>query len=107
MESAKRRVTPVKPVSRKGIRYEQIRGAKARGFEQNGGIIAAIDESTSEELWTLIVYTTEYDPQEEADVQDVFITKLSINWRGTKLKVVNERKRTFEIDLATQSVTEL
>ena len=107
MESAKRRVIRVNPVSKNGVRYEEIRGAKGRGFEQNGGVIAAVDEATDKELWTLVVYKTEYDPQEEADVQDVFISKLKVNWRGTKLKVVNERKRSFEVDLETKTVTEL
>ena len=107
MESAKRRVIRVNPVSKNGVRYEEIRGAKGRGFEQNGGVIAAVDEATDKELWTLVVYKTEYDPQEEADVQDVFISKLKVNWRGTKLKVVNERKRSFEVDLETKAVTEL
>ncbi|MCP4117534.1 MAG: hypothetical protein GY737_19490 [Desulfobacteraceae bacterium] len=106
METAKRRVKRVKPVSKHGIRYEEIRGARARGFPQNGGIIAAIDESTEKELWSLVVYETVYDEREELDVQDVYIKKLKVNWRGTVLTVVNERNKTYEINLKDQSVIE-
>ncbi|MBI9090633.1 MAG: hypothetical protein JEZ12_15560 [Desulfobacterium sp.] len=106
MENAKRRVKRVKPVSKHGIRYEEIRGARARGFPQNGGIIAAIDETTEKAIWTLVVYETVYDDQEELDVQDVYITKLKVNWRGTILTVVNERHKKYEIKLKDQSIIE-
>lgn len=106
MENAKRRVKRVKPVSKHGIRYEEIRGARTRGFPQNGGIIAAIDETTEKEIWTLIIYETVYDDQEELDVQDIYITKLKVNWRGTILTVVNERHKAYEINLKDQSVIE-
>jgi hypothetical protein len=43
MESAKRRVPKVEPVTAGRIRYEALRAARARGFKQNGGVIAAID----------------------------------------------------------------
>jgi hypothetical protein len=38
MENAKRRVKKVKPVSKHGIRYGELRGARSLGFSQNGGI---------------------------------------------------------------------
>lgn len=107
VESPKRRVPSVSPVSSGGIRYEAVRGAKGRGFDQNGGIVAAIDEASGDELWVLVVYRTTYDPMEEADVQDVFITELSLSDDGHRLIVENERKEMFEVNLADRSVTEV
>ncbi|WP_156427865.1 hypothetical protein [Thiohalocapsa sp. ML1] len=105
MEKPKRRGFIADPVSKGGIRYEVLRGARARGFEQNGGIIAAIDESTGEEKWTLVVYETQYDPDEEKDVQDVLIKKMNLSWWGSKLIVTNEREEVYDVDLKTQQVS--
>ncbi len=106
MEHAKRRIKKVKPVSKHGIRYEEIKGARARGFGQNGGVIAAVDEKTGNEVWTLVVYETVYDKAEETDVQDVYITKMKVNWRGTVLTVINERHKTYLVDLNDRTITE-
>ncbi len=101
-ENAKRRVNRVAPVSKNGVRYEELRASKSRGFGQNGGVLVATDEKSGKELWTLQIYKTEYDPQEEQDVQDVFFTELQVNWLGTKLTIINERKKTFEISIKEQ-----
>ncbi|MFA5080929.1 MAG: hypothetical protein WC474_00105 [Hydrogenophilaceae bacterium] len=94
-----------KPVSRKGIRYEAIKGAKGRGLEQNGGYIAAIDESSDKELWILKVYDVVYDGEMEDDKQDVLITSLSTAWFGNRLIVCNERGEKFEVDLDSRAVS--
>lgn len=107
MESAKRMVPNVAPVTAGGVRYEVLRGARSRGFAQNGGIIAAVDAATGKELWTLIVYLIQYDPQEEADVQDVFITSLAMSKDGKKLLIKNEDKHTYSVDLADRAVKAL
>lgn len=93
------------PVSRKGVRYEAVRGGKARGLGQNGGLIAAVDEQSGQELWVLKVYDVHYDGDMEADKQDVFITGLSLSWFGNRLKVTNERGQRFEVNLDTREVT--
>lgn len=107
MESAKRRVPSVAPVTAGGVRYETVRGARARGFAQNGGVVAAVDAATGKELWTLAVYQTSYDPHEEADVQDVFITSLALSKDGRTLLVTNEAKHSYAIDLADRTITTL
>lgn len=104
-ERAKRRVTYVDPVVKKGVRYEELRGARSRSFDQNGGVLVAYDNDSNKELWTLLVYQTKYDPNEESDVQDVFFTKLSTSWFGNVLKIVNERGEVFEVDPESRSVT--
>ncbi|MCQ8105340.1 hypothetical protein NP590_14590 [Methylomonas sp. SURF-2] len=106
MESPKKRVPSVSPVINKGIRYEVLKGAKSRGFSQNGGIIAAINESDGKELWTLTVYATSYDQAEETDVQDIFITRMTLGADGQSLEIENERKKKYVVTLSDQTVTE-
>lgn len=107
MESAKRRVPQVAPVTSGGIRYEALKGARSRGFAQNGGIIAAIDTATGQELWTLVLYQTQYDTQEEADVQDVFITSLALSKDGQQLLAKSENKKSYSVNLADRAITVL
>jgi hypothetical protein len=106
MESSKRRAPAAKPVTHKGIRYEQLRGAKSRGFGQSGGIIAAIDVASGRELWTLQLYATQYDPHEETDVQEVYIEEMRIDAKSDTLIARDERGRTFVVDLKDRTVTE-
>jgi hypothetical protein len=106
MESAKRRVPKVEPVTAGKIRYEALRGARSRGFNQNGGVIAAVDTKTDKELWTLLVYETKYDANEEADVQDVFITRLKLADKGKTLVVENEKGKKFTVDIEKRMVVQ-
>ncbi len=106
-ESVKRRVPQVEPVVDNGIRYEVLRGARSRGFKQNGGVVTAIDVASGNELWTLLVYTTVSDAKEEADAQDVFITELKLSDDGRSLHVKNEAHKQFVVKLADRSIVEM
>ena len=89
----------------KGIRYQIVPGGKGRGLGQNGGIVAAVNEQTGEELWVQKVYEIVYDDDLEADKQDIAITDLKLSrWRN-RLTVKNERGERYELDLATREVT--
>lgn len=99
MESSKRRAPAAKPVTHEGIRYEQLRSA-------SGGVIAAIDVASGQELWTLQLYTTQYDPHEETDVQEVYIEEMRIDAKSDTLIARDERGRTFVVDLKDRTVTE-
>ncbi len=105
MESQDRDVPRPKPVTAAGVRYEVVRNARMRGFDQAGGVVEAVDAKTKASLWTLQVYTVRFDPQEERDVQEVFITSLAVDAAGKRLKVTNERKETYVIDTATREVS--
>jgi hypothetical protein len=96
---------PVEPVSFGGTRYEAMQWGKARGLEQNGGYVAAIDEKTGDELWLLKVYDVSYDGDMEDDKQDVFVTSLELDRDGRRLMVDNEAGNRFAIDLATRTVS--
>ena len=49
--------------------------------------------------WEKEVYTVEYNPDLESDVQDVFITSLNIE--DGKLVVVNEKGDVYKVDLSS------
>ena len=95
---------PVDPVRSGGVRYEAVQWGKARGLDQNGGYVAAIDEKTGAELWLLKVYAVRYDGEMEGDKQDVFITSLEIDHAGRRLTVENEAGDRFAVDLPSRKV---
>ena len=98
-------VKQAEPVVLKGVRYEVVRGGRGRGLGQNGGLIAAIQQDTGEELWVLKVYEVAYDGKMEDDKQDVLITGLTASrWRNC-LSLKNERGERYEVDLDTRQVT--
>ncbi len=96
---------PVAPVVVDGVRYEALQWGKARGLDQNGGYIAAVDERTGKELWILKVYDVVYDGDKEDDKQDLFITSISRTHALGGLIVEDERGRRYLVDLATRRVT--
>jgi uncharacterized protein (TIGR03382 family) len=64
--------------------------------------VVAFDATTDEQLWSVRVYTTSYDPFLEHDAQDVFLTSLAVT--GDVLSVVDEKGRHFFVDLGTHHV---
>jgi hypothetical protein len=66
------------------------------GFEQMGGYLAAYDEATGQQLWTLKVYDNQRVPK-EGDVQDVFFKSMTLQADGTPL-IENERRARFVVD---------
>lgn len=93
----------VAPVSRDGVRYEQIKNGLLAGFEQMGGYMAAIDDASGEQLWTLKVYDNRRDPEREGDVQDIFFKSMTLQDDGSML-IENERGARFIVDLKSRSV---
>jgi hypothetical protein len=106
-ESAKRQIPGVEPVESKGIRYEVIKAARSRGFAQHGGVIAAIEVKSGKELWTLQVYTVSFDAQEEQDVQERYITSMSMSPDGQSVQVLAEGQRRYAVRLSDQAITPL
>ncbi|MFZ2956103.1 MAG: hypothetical protein WA705_04330 [Candidatus Ozemobacteraceae bacterium] len=94
----------VPPVTIKNLRFEAIHWGKDRGLAQNGGYIAARDKTGGEELWTLKIYDTTYDPELESDVQDVFIVSMSKSVFGNTLKITDERGRKYVVDTEARTV---
>jgi hypothetical protein len=106
-KSAKRAPpAPVPPLTIGSMRIDVVHWARDDGFGQNGGVLRATDLNTGAELWTLKVYTIDYDASRETDVQDIFITSVRKAIFGNRLIVKDERGRRFKIDLATRAVTQ-
>ena len=99
-----KRVGPkaVAPVTVGGVRYEALPWGKKRGLGQNGGYLATFDAKTGSELGLIKVYEIKYDPKLEADVQDVFISRLD-TLDGAVL-ITDERGRKFILDPLSKSV---
>jgi len=99
-----KRVGPkaVAPVTVGSVRYEALPWGKKRGLGQNGGYLVTFDAKTGAELGLIKVYEINYDPKLEADVQDIFITRLDLVDGG--LAVTDERGRKYLLDLATKGV---
>lgn len=100
--SAKRRApADVVPVTSENVRYE------APHFNNpcasNGGCVVAYDNTSNAVLWSLRVYCTHADPNEESDVQDVFIKSLDIE--AGQLRVTNEKNQSFLVSPTTHAVT--
>ena len=107
MESAKRRAPGARPVVAGGIRYEPMRRAEEHGFEQGGGVIAALDAKTDQLLWSVQLYKTAFDAAEERDAQEVYVKELALDKSGHALLATDERKRVWSVDLATHAVTQV
>jgi hypothetical protein len=106
MESAKRRAPSARPVEHEGVRYEQLRRPKEQGFKQSGGVIAAIDEASGEQLWAVQLYETVFDSAEERDAQEVYVSELRLDAKQGVLRAVDERKRVWLIRLSDGSVSQ-
>jgi len=87
----------VQPVTHQGIEY--------RAPHEKMGVVEAWDNATGKMLWDTKVYTVNYDPKMEKDVQDIFITKLEI--KDDQLIVTNESQNRYSIDVKTQEVKKL
>ena len=91
----------IPPVVGEGVRYEAPHYNNPCG--QNGGCVVAYDDASGAQLWSVKVYCTQYDAQVETDVQDVFITSLTVE--NGQLNITNEKGLHFAIDLRTREIS--
>jgi hypothetical protein len=94
----------VAPVKAGGVRFEQVSNGLLAGFEQMGGYLAAYDDASGRQLWTLKVYDNRRSLDREGDVQDVFFKAMSLRPDGTLL-IENERGARFVVDPAARTST--
>lgn len=105
MESAKRRIPTVQPVVHQGVRYEPLRRAREHGFNQGGGVVAATEVATGQRRWAVQLYETPFDPKEERDVQEIYVTELKLAADGAALLATDERRRQWRIELSDGRVS--
>lgn len=94
----------VKPVIHNGIKYVAPH-FKFINNQREIGYVEAWDLKTDKKLWELQIYKVIYNPALEKDVQDIFITSLSV--KDGKLIVTNERNEEFEVNLETKAVKKI
>ena len=89
-----------KTTTAKAMADEIIRASRptATGYQDRA--------ASGNELWTLQVYKTEYDPREEKDVQDVYIEEMRVDAKANALILRDERGRRFSVNLTDRSVTQ-
>ena len=105
---AKRVARPVPPPVDTGtVKYVVVPWAVHSGLTHNGGYIEARDSKSDTKLWGITVYHVEYAPELEKDVQDVFITSLTLDADKNRLVVVNEAGHTYWFNLDSRTVTHL
>ena len=105
---AKRRAPEkVVSISRGDITYKIPHTVRANDSYLKGGIVEAYETKTSKLLWRIEVYKIKYDPNLERDVQDVFITSVKFSEDGKSLIIVDEKRRLFEVDLASRKVNQV
>ncbi len=90
-------------LSHNGRIYQAIHWGRARGLAQNGGYIAVIEQASGKELALVQIYALLYNPEIEADIQDIFIHKLTL--AGTDILIENELGERFALNMRNLAVT--
>ena len=67
------------------------------------GTVVATDTTSGKVLWTRQIYVVWFKPELEKDVQDCFVTSLSVN--DSALMVTNEAGQQYRLDLQTLEVS--
>jgi hypothetical protein len=99
--AAKRRAPPqVPPVKIGDVRYEQARLGPQEAKGLRSGYLAAYKGDSDTMLWRVKVYDVAYDPQLEADVQDVWFRKMSVSPDGKQILIENEIGDQFAVEIA-------
>jgi hypothetical protein len=99
--AAKRRAPPqVPPVKIGGVRYEQARLGPQEAKGLRSGYLAAYQGDGDVLLWRVKVYDVAYDPQLEADVQDVWFRKMSASPDGKQILIENEIGDQYAVEVA-------
>ena len=103
MESAKRRAPPARPLVHQGVRYEQLRRPTKQGFAQSGGVLAATDVASGKQLWVTQFVKSEFDPKEEKDAHEVYVSQLVFDANAGLLLATDERQWRWRINPADGS----
>jgi hypothetical protein len=89
----------IKPIEQDGIKYAVPNNEGRRAYVQ------AWDVKTDKKLWEADLFRTKIDPNLEEDVQWVFVKSMAFE-KG-KLKLVDEKGRSFLLDPKTRKVKEV
>ncbi len=95
----------VAAVEFEGRRYAQIAHGEDDHLDQRTGYLAVTDMATGRRLASVKVYAVAFDPDLEADVQDVFFVRLELQASERRLLIENERGQRFRVAIDGYAVT--
>jgi hypothetical protein len=72
------------------------------GTQKQMGYLNARDVKSGKLIWSRQIYAVKYDPNMERDIQDIFITSITV--QGNHLFITNERNSKYQLDLKTFEV---
>ena len=83
----------ISPIEFEGLRYAQVFNGAMEGLDQRTGYLSITDVATGRRLATIKAYVVAFDPDEEADVQDVFFTRMLLDEANRRLLIESERRQ--------------
>ena len=86
----------LKPVRGSGIEY--------RAPQKMIGCVEAWNTAENQRIWFRQIYTVQYNPSLEGDVQDIFISGLKLEAEHQRLTIENEKGGIFTLNLETLEV---
>ncbi len=97
----------VPPLEWAGIRYQQDLDGAPRQRDQGFGYVQALDASNGQVIWELKVYTVKTQPGLEADVQEVYFSRMVRVAGRDELEIENENGQRFLVDVKSRSARAL
>ena len=88
-----------------GLRYAQIINGELEGLAQRTGFLSVTDIATGRRVATIMAYPVAFDPDEEADVQDVFFARMELEASNRRLLVRSERRQGVYIAIDGHALT--
>jgi hypothetical protein len=107
--AAKRSAPPVvTPLVLDGVEYSTAyEHPQESGSLTFAAYVQATNVADHKLLWRALIYRSVYVAKQETDVQDVYITSLALDRRARhrSLRIRNERRKEYLLDLQTHQVT--
>jgi len=94
----------ISPIEFEGRRYAQIHNGENEGLDQRTGYLSVTDIVTGQRIASIKAYFVPFDPDEEADVQDVFFTRMLLDEPNRRLLIENERRQRVHVALDGHAV---
>jgi hypothetical protein len=94
----------VKPITHKGVRYEQDAQSSSHGGTQPGGYLVAINPETGERLWMLKVYEVRHQPDAPFEPGCYFRSMRLLRKTG-EIEIVNEVGGKYLVNLTKRTST--
>jgi hypothetical protein len=98
---------PLPAIEFEGKQYEQVMNGEPLGLPQRTGYMSVMDMDTGERIGEVRVYVVDYDPDLEADVQDLFFVSMELDKQGRRILIENEHGKLFAVEVDGLSVTPL